>query len=606
MTGKKRINTDVMIMLAASVLTLAVLMLAYTYHFSKIPEAGTGEYHLPVFETSDVHGSFVGEINEPHTYRLAYIADKVNDARLTDEGTDPSRTVLLDTGDIVQGNPLSTLLSGEPMSASYAAMGYDAIGIGNHEFDNGLESAIDDDGTMFDYTTEDGKQKNDIPVINNDVYQDGKKITSAKDYVILRKTAVSETGETITVRIGVIGSAENYADSVAVKVFTDMGYSIEDDPAAVISLAEELETEERCDATILLTHGDAQKTAEVLEDPGCLDLVLGGHSHKSEEGVTESGLRYYEPSGKAYAYVQTELIFENDGLGGARIKEDAEPEGGFVKLSNSDVLYDRPENSEELDPEIISIAGYYIAQVSDTFSEEIGYITQPVTKVKHEESGKRTDGSGCWMADVLREEAGFDVVYMNAGGVRGSVWMDEGEDRHPVTLGDIYTMLPFEDALYCYEITYGELIDAVKFSVSTSGWNLLTCVSGIDVWFVDDPSDTSDNKYKRTLLDAVEAGGELIYRRGMQGDGWTDGLRDDWRDKKLRLGTTEFSATTDRQRDGNRNPLIGYNDTDRLYSKDEMLRDVVLRELRECAEKNDGCLDHDSRTHYFHRAYDGE
>ena len=88
------------------------------------PEAGTGEYILPVFETSDVHGAFAEHYMGSDKYMLAYISDKVNDARSVGGGPDASRTVLIDGGDIFQGSPASELLMGEPMLAIYDEMGY--------------------------------------------------------------------------------------------------------------------------------------------------------------------------------------------------------------------------------------------------------------------------------------------------------------------------------------------------------------------------------------------------------------------------------------------------------------------------------------------------
>ena len=53
------------------------------------------------------------------------------------------RAVLLDGGDIFQGNTLSNLLDGRPLAEAYQLMGYDAVTIGNHEFDWQIENTVD-------------------------------------------------------------------------------------------------------------------------------------------------------------------------------------------------------------------------------------------------------------------------------------------------------------------------------------------------------------------------------------------------------------------------------------------------------------------------------
>ena len=53
------------------------------------------------------------------------------------------RAVLLDGGDIFQGNTLSNLLDGRPLAEAYQLMGYDAVTIGNHEFDWQIENTVE-------------------------------------------------------------------------------------------------------------------------------------------------------------------------------------------------------------------------------------------------------------------------------------------------------------------------------------------------------------------------------------------------------------------------------------------------------------------------------
>ena len=80
-------------------------------------------------------------------YRMAYIANAVNEARANAEN---DAVLLLDGGDIYQGTPVSNLTYGNALRAAYDAMGYDAVSLGNHEFDWNVKTyAADEDLSLI-------------------------------------------------------------------------------------------------------------------------------------------------------------------------------------------------------------------------------------------------------------------------------------------------------------------------------------------------------------------------------------------------------------------------------------------------------------------------
>lgn len=99
---------------------------------------------LVVMGTTDVHGWLLpydyyrGAETENGLARLAPVIDSVRAAN-------PGRSLLVDSGDLLQGNPLdfvfSRLDAGEthPVAMAMNALGYDAAAIGNHEFNYGIE-----------------------------------------------------------------------------------------------------------------------------------------------------------------------------------------------------------------------------------------------------------------------------------------------------------------------------------------------------------------------------------------------------------------------------------------------------------------------------------
>ena len=560
------------------------------------------EFRLKVFGTSDVHGYMVG-IDTPYDHRLAYIADKVNDARRAGGEYDPDRTVLVDAGDIYQGTVFSYLLEGECMSAAYDEMQYDAVTVGNHEFDWGIDTVIDDDATMRDYTLDGVSHENRIPVVCSNLYHNGEIAPFTRDFVILDKKAVSASGEEVPVRVAVVGFEEEYSGSLAPAVFTDLGYSIREDYKELNRLVSELEENRACDATILLSHCDAGKLFEALGDDTCIDLVIGGHTHKDKMFVTDGGIAYLEPYGNASTYMFADLVFEKDESGAVHIKSGADEKAGYFSLYDLEdsAFYDTPENAEELDPEVVALVNSYIERLRPVFDQELGYVTTTVNRDYLEGSGSRASTVGNFMAEAMMAAAKADVGFINKSGLRRSFIVEEGKDRYVVTVGEMFAMCPFDNLLYVYEMTYGELLDVLVYANTPGGRSMFTRMAGIDCWYVDDPARTEigeDGKERADgwLVDALEKDGELIYKDGV----WADG----WEEKKVKVATSQFVATSDRESDGLNNPLCAYNDTDRLLANDVLLRDAAIDALRREGEENDGNLFVDTHTYYHYGAYD--
>ena len=128
------------------------------------------ETRIAVFETSDIHGYLLdtsGGDADTFQYRLAYIAQIVNEARASGSYDD---VLLLDGGDIYQGMPVSNMTLGAAMRAAFDAMDYDAVALGNHEFDWGVTAyCADPDGTLPAYELGEYRGDPDIqPVLRRD------------------------------------------------------------------------------------------------------------------------------------------------------------------------------------------------------------------------------------------------------------------------------------------------------------------------------------------------------------------------------------------------------------------------------------------------------
>ena len=544
-------------------------------------------YLLPVFETSDTHGYLADFDDDATLYLLAYISDKVQDVRGHGADARKDYAVLVDGGDIYQGNTLSSRFNGSSLSAAYNLMGYDAVTLGNHEFDWSLERVVDPDGTMPDYSLLDNRGVNTTPVVVCNLYQNGEKVPFAGDYVILDKTARDRLGNEMPVKIGVIGMAGDYGDSILRSQFSDLGYVIRPDYDYVNALARELEADGRCDATILLIHDGPTDVAEALGEDTAIDLLLGGHLHKAINWETARGLRYMEPSYDGQAYAYAELAFDGaagrPGLVGVK--------NAHIHLTNADEgrLLNVPANAGELDAALVRLTDEVVDAVSDFLSSEVGAITQPILRFQKRPDGQdRASVCGNWVASIFARAMDADVGFMNSGGLRTDLEISPGEDRRTVTLSDLYRMFPSENIVCCYELTWGELLTALEYSLTPGGNILLTYVVGVDCYFTD-----------QGINALVTPDGEAVYVNGA----WKDG----WRDRKLRVALNEYIATTNRKRgDEMPNPFVAWYDSPRLIENSETDIDGAIRVLVREAADNGGLLSVDTAVHFINGVYPAE
>lgn len=100
----------------------------------------TTEKDLVLVHTNDVHGRIVEEKGRDKNTSVvgdAKLATVIENERAKKDQT----TVVLDAGDAFQGLPISNSTKGEARAEILNKMNYDAMAVGNHEFDFGLDEA---------------------------------------------------------------------------------------------------------------------------------------------------------------------------------------------------------------------------------------------------------------------------------------------------------------------------------------------------------------------------------------------------------------------------------------------------------------------------------
>ena len=170
--------------------------------------------------------------------------------------------LLFDCGDISQGTPYYNMFQGEVEVKMMNEMKYDAMTIGNHEFDFGLDNMA----RLF--------RMADFPVVCANYDVTGTVLEGlVKPYVVLNRNGM---------KIGVFGLSPKMEGLVQADKCEGIVYN---DPIAVAQkIADRLRTKEGCDVVVCLSHlGFRIKNGvcdeKLAAETKGIDVILGGHSH---------------------------------------------------------------------------------------------------------------------------------------------------------------------------------------------------------------------------------------------------------------------------------------------------------------------------------------
>lgn len=227
-------------------------------------ETDAQQRRLVILHTNDVHSRLDPfPMDGSKNQGLGGVAAR---ASLIDQiRSEAPQVLLLDAGDIFQGTPYFNLYKGEPEMKAMGAMGYEAVTMGNHDFDAGLEN----------FATQ--LQFGGFPVVlcNYDFTgtpMEGKSVP----YQIFRKGKL---------KIGVTGVGIEMNGLIPANLYGNTQYL---DPVEHVNkVAEMLKKNAGCDMVICLSHLGYQykendrkiSDLRLAADTEFVDLIIGGHTH---------------------------------------------------------------------------------------------------------------------------------------------------------------------------------------------------------------------------------------------------------------------------------------------------------------------------------------
>ncbi len=249
---------------------------------------------LTILQTSDTH-SRIEPIEQHAGDKYAGLGGIVRRATFVEKLRKEIPDLLLfDCGDFSQGTPYYNFYKGELDVKMMNFMHYDAVMIGNHEFDFGMENLA----KLFEMAW--------FPIVcSNYDFTNTPLEKLVKPYIVFNRHGL---------KIGVIGIGVKLEGLVQADKCTGVVFR---DPATVANeLAAKLKKKEKCDVVICLSHLGATDDEKFIANTRNIDLVLGGHSHTfMEKPVTFSNRDgkdvWLFHTGKSGIYVgRTDLAFK--------------------------------------------------------------------------------------------------------------------------------------------------------------------------------------------------------------------------------------------------------------------------------------------------------
>lgn len=423
-------------------LSLVMMIVMLGQVWTRSSAAPPARAHIVVMATTDLHGNILPldyYTNKPDTRGLAKVATIIRQARR--ENPD---LLLLDSGDTIQGTPLAYYHNKknnqppDPMMLAMSALKYDAMAVGNHEYNFGLQVL--------------GKARNEakFPWLSANTYRKGTNETAYDPYLVKEVSGV---------RVGILGlttagvpaweNAQNYA-----------GLEFREPAGEARRWVAVLREKERVDVVIVAMHmgleidlrtgetnpgqvpneNEAMRIAEQV--PG-IDVILMGHTHRGMPSLIINGVLLTQAAYWGYLVARVDMYLEKDAATGRwRV---------IAKGARTIPVDDKVET----DAEIAKLVEPYDRETQAWLGQVIGESSADLSA----SSSRFRDTAILDLIQRVQLEAGKADVSMAA-----SFNPEARIGRGPVTVRDIAGLYIYENTLVTLEVTGQQLKDALEHS----------------------------------------------------------------------------------------------------------------------------------------------
>ena len=400
----------------------------------------SADYTLHILHTNDMHSRIEsinkydstcnadGEAEGKCFGGIARVKTAIDAKRAELSG---QNVVVLDAGDPFQGSLFYSTYKGAAEAEFMEKIAYDVMAVGNHEFDDGPKGLADFIAAVS------------FPVVSGNLDLTGEPLLDGK----VENHVVLEVGGQ---KIGIVSALAT--DTVETSS-PGAGVVFEDEIAALTADVAALQSE-GVEMIIALNHVGLRKDSEIAAAVPGIDVVIGGHSHTLMSNDDDGTPAYPEmvdgtPVAQAYAYTKY--------LGHLVVTFD---DAGNVTAASGDPMV--------LDASVTPDAGFAarIAEMGapiEALKKKVVAETAVEIVGAREECRARECAMGNLIADAMLDrvkDQGIEVAIQNGGGIRASI--DAGE----VTMGEVLTVLPFQNTLSTFQVTGATIVAALENGVS--------------------------------------------------------------------------------------------------------------------------------------------
>ncbi|WP_118135741.1 bifunctional UDP-sugar hydrolase/5'-nucleotidase [Oceanicella sp. SM1341] len=397
------------------------------------------EYRLTVLHTNDFHARFEpiskydsGCSEEDNTAGACFGGSARLATAIAEQREATPNSLLVDGGDQFQGTLFYTYYKGKLAAEMMNRLGYDAMTVGNHEFDDGpevLRGFID---------------ALEFPILmsNADVSAEPQLAD-----VLKKSTVIEKDGE----KIGLIGLTPQDTDELA-SPGPNVTFS---DPSEAVRAEVAKLTELGVNKIVVLSHSGYSVDKKVAAEVDGIDVIVGGHTNTYLSNTAEGAEGPYPTMVNgtaivsAYAYGKflgkLDLVFDDD--------------GNVTSATGEPLIMDAAVTEDVPVKERIAEAAKPLDEIRN---EVIGSTAAPIDGSK--DSCRISECEmGVLVADAMLarvKDQGVTMAIANGGGLRASI--DEGE----VTMGEVLTVLPFQNTLATFQLKGADVVAALENGVS--------------------------------------------------------------------------------------------------------------------------------------------
>lgn len=397
-----------------------------------------GAERITILHLNDFHGRLFPYVDkainaEKPVGGAAYLAAVIKAER----EKNPQGVLLLSAGDMFQGTPDSNLFRGRPVLDFMNAIRFDAMTLGNHEFDWGREVL---GGIIRDAR---------FPILSaNIVRPDGKSMAGTKAYVIIRKKGI---------KIAVIGvTTPSITHMVNAKFVKDL--NIEEPERVLPRLIEEVKGK-GARVVVLLTHLGFESDQRLASAVDGIDVIVGGHSHTVvSEPVVVGKTTIVQAGYNGTCLGVLDLLFEKK-------------TGKVTRAAGRDALQVVSAGPDDRsDDDVARMVGAYHEKIRERFQEVVG---ETVVDLKRQTDGESNIGN--LITDAMRQVAGAEIGVCNNGGIRADI------PKGKITMEQVFTVLPFDNVLVTMDMKGEDVLELLEGSPG-AGKGMLQ-VSGLQVTY---------------------------------------------------------------------------------------------------------------------------